>query len=263
MSEGMVDIGSGRLWTRDEGDGPALVFLHGFSFDHRQWTPQIEHFRDTRRCIAYDLRGFGRSAPPAEPYDHVLDLHTMIETLGLESPVLVGLSLGANIAMSYAARYPDVEAKLVLASSGLPGFEWQEERPPDAAKAHADAHGAEATKTFWLDHPLFASLGDYPEAAAAVRAMVADYSGWHWENADPRFVSPPGQDPDAVTTRTLVMSGGRDAKGYRDIATVLANRIRNASLVTFEEAGHMLNLELPDRFNAVLAEFLATQEEVS
>jgi len=259
----MIDIGSGRLWTRDEGSGPALIFLHGFSFDHRQWAPQIEHFRKTHRCIAYDLRGFGRSEPSIAPYDHVLDLHAMIESLGLEAPVLVGLSLGANIAMSYAARYPQVPSKLVLASSGLPGFAWQEERPPEAAKAYADAHGAEATKAFWLNHPLFASLEDYPDARAAVAAMVADYSGWHWENADPRVVSPPGQDPDAVTAPTLVMSGGRDAKGYRDIAAVLARRIRNAYPVTFDEAGHMLNLEQPDRFNAVLAEFLAPQEEVS
>ena len=111
----MIDIGSGRLWTRDEGSGPALIFLHGFSFDHRQWAPQIEHFRKTHRCIAYDLRGFGRSEPSIAPYDHVLDLHAMIESLGLEAPVLVGLSLGANIAMSYAARYPQVPSKLVLA----------------------------------------------------------------------------------------------------------------------------------------------------
>ena len=259
----MVDTGSASLWTRDEGSGPAVVFLHGFSFDHRQWAPQIEHFRKSHRCIAYDLRGFGRSAPPNGPYDHVLDLHAMIESLDLEAPVIVGLSLGANIAMSYAARYPQAISKLVLASSGLPGFEWQEERPPEAAKAYADVHGAEATKAFWLNHPLFASLQDYPEAAAAVADMVADYSGWHWENADPRVVNPPGQDPDAVTVPTLVMRGGRDARGYRDIAAVLADNIRNASLATFDEAGHMLNLELPDRFNRVLAEFLATQDEVS
>lgn len=259
----MVDIGSGRLWTRDEGSGPTVIFLHGFSFDHRQWAPQIERFRERHRCIAYDLRGFGRSAPSTASYDHVLDLHALIESLGLEAPVLVGLSLGANIAMSYAARYPQVPSKLVLASSGLPGFEWQEERPPDAAKAYADAHGAEATKAFWLHHPLFASLEDYPEAAAAVSEMVTDYSGWHWENADPRVVSPPGQDPDAVVTPTLVIRGGRDARGYRDIGALLAEKIRNASLVTFDEAGHMVNMEQPDRFNAVLADFLATKEEVS
>lgn len=263
MSEGHVDIGTGRLWVTDEGDGPALVFLHGFSFDRRQWAPQVAAFSGRHRCIAHDLRGFGRSAPPDEAYDHVLDLHALIETLELEAPVLVGLSLGANVAMAYAARYPEIPSRLVLISSGLPGFEWEEERPPDAAKAHADAHGAMATKDFWLGHPLFASLDDYPEASAAAHQMVADYSGWHWENPDPRFVSPPGQDPDAIACRTLVVSGGRDVKGYQDISTKLAATIRNAELVTFGEAGHMLTLERPDSFNELLANFLATEEAMS
>jgi len=263
MSEAYVDIGPGRLWVRDEGYGPAIVFLHGFSFDSRQWAPQMAAFAGNHRCIAYDMRGFGRSAPPDAPYDHVLDLHALIGTLGLDRPVLVGLSLGANVAMAFAACYPEVASKLMLVSSGLPGFEWQEERPPEAAKAHAAEHGAAATKDFWLGHPLFASLDDYPDAKAAAHEMVRDYSGWHWENADPRFVSPPGQDVDAVACPTLVLTGGRDAKGYRDIGAKLAATIGDAGLVTFDEAGHMLNLERPERFNALLAEFLATEEAVS
>lgn len=263
MSEGYVDIGSGRLWVKEEGDGPAIVFLHGFSFDHRQWAPQLEAFRETHRCIAYDLRGFGRSAPPDSGYDHVLDLHALIEELGLREPVLVGLSLGANVAMAFAARYPQVLSKLVLVSSGLPGYEWKEERPPEAAKAYADAHGALATKKFWLDHPLFASLEDYPDAKSSVHAMVADYSGWHWENSDPREFNPPGQDPNALTCPTLVICGGRDMKGYQGIGAELAATIRHSQMITYDEAGHMLNLERPERFNAELSGFLATQEEMS
>lgn len=263
MSEGYVDIGSGNLWVRDEGSGPAIVFLHGFSFDHRQWDPQLEALAADFRCIAYDLRGFGRSAPPDTRYDHVLDLHALLGALDLESPALVGLSLGANVSMAYAARYPQVASKLVLVSSGLPGFEWSEQRPPEAAKAYADAHGATATKKFWLAQSPFDSLQDYPDAKSAVHTMVADYSGWHWENSDPRDFNPPGQDPNSVTCPTLVVRGARDMQGYRDIAEVLAKTIRGASLVTFEEAGHMLTMEEPERFNALLAEFITPKEEMS
>jgi len=263
MSEGYVDIGSGSLWVKDEGSGQAIVFLHGFSFDHRQWEPQMEALADSYRCISYDLRGFGRSAPPDSRYDHVLDLHALLDALELESPVLVGLSLGANIAMAFSARYPKVASKMVLVSSGLPGFEWSEQRPPEAAKAHADAYGVTATKDFWLNHSLFASLEDYPVAKSAVHTMVADYSGWHWENTDPRDFNPPGQDPQSVTCPTLVMRGGRDMQGYRDIAATLAESIREASLVTFEDSGHMLNLEEPERFNSLLADFVDSQEEMS
>lgn len=245
-------------WDR-QGEGPAVVLLHGATLDRRMWEPQMAALSSRFEVVRYDLRGYGASPVPDGPYSHVADLKGLIEALGLERPTLVGLSLGANVALGFALSHPKLTGGLVLASPGLPGHDWgAEQRPPDAAAAHASAHGIEAARAFWLDHPLFASLADFPEARGAVREIVGDYHGWHWMRANP------ATDPTdlagrlgEVTRPTLVLSGGRDVAGYRAIAGRIAAVVPGARLETLVEAGHMLNLERPDRFTELIQSFLA------
>jgi pimeloyl-ACP methyl ester carboxylesterase len=83
--------------------------------------------------IAYDLRGRGDSDKPEEGYSiplHAEDLSELIDELGLERPILVGHSLGAMIALYFAAHYPDKLSKLVLVDAGAP-LPWRtpEEQP--------------------------------------------------------------------------------------------------------------------------------------
>ena len=261
MIRGVVDVAGGTLaWDR-VGEGPPLILLHGFSLDRRMWNAQVATLAEEFSVIRYDLRGFGASSLPDGPYSHVADLETLIGALGLERPALLGLSLGANVALNFALAHPDALSALILASPGLPGFAWTEVRPPDAAAAHARDHGVEAGKAFWLDHPLFAALDDYPEARAEVRRMVGDYHGWHWQNDNP--VTDPMDAAarlGAVKAPTLVLSGARDVQGYRAIAAHLADTIPGARLETIAGAGHMLNLERPDEFNPLIQAFLAGRQ---
>lgn len=245
-------------WDR-RGEGRAVVLLHGATLDRRMWAPQMEALSRSFHVVRYDLRGYGGSPVPEGPYSHVADLKALIDALGLARPILVGLSLGANVALGFALAHPELAGGLVLASPGLPGHDWgAEQRPPEAAAAHARAEGIEAARAFWLDHPIFASLADLPEALAAVRAIVGDYHGWHWTHANP------ATDPadlagrlGEVATPTLVICGGRDVPGYRAIATRIAAAVPGARLETLPGAGHMLNLERPDRFAELIQSFAA------
>jgi pimeloyl-ACP methyl ester carboxylesterase len=146
---------------------------------------------------------------------------------------------------------------LVLVSSGLIGYDWGDDtRPPQEINRIAATDGPEAARAAWLGHALFAPLAAHPPALAAFRAMVADYSGWHWQqpNRDAR-IAPVGP-LDEIRVPTLVVSGDLDVRGYRDIARELARAIPTADLVRIPDAGHMLPLEAPETFNAVLSGFL-------
>lgn len=250
-----MDLENARIRYHLEGEGPDVVFLHGFSLDMRSWDPQIEALTKRFRVLRYDLRGFGQSSLPSGAYDHCKDLAALIERFGLVRPVLVGLSLGANIALRFALEKPDMICGCLLASSGLPGHEWREERPPDAARAYAAHHGIEAGKVFWLGHPLFESLSDHPAAAAATRSMVEDYSGWHWSHEDLQQAIPVIDRLEAISVPVRIVSGARDVAGYREIAAVLADRIPGSTLAIAPRAGHMINLEAPDWFNGELVAF--------
>lgn len=259
MTPGSAKVNGANLHYERAGHGTPVVLVHGFSFDLRSWDLQVKALAERHAVLRYDLRGFGRSSMPSQAlYSHVADLAALLGTLDLAPTHLVGLSLGANVALGLALEHPGMVRSLVLASSGLPGHAWTEERPPDAAMAHAKAHGVAAARAFWLQHDLFASVRDYPEAQSRLAAIVADYSGWHWANANPMrpFTATAARLGD-VAAPTLVVSGGRDVSGYREIADVLAAGIPGAQKLDFPEAGHVLTLEQPERFNSAVLAFLS------
>jgi pimeloyl-ACP methyl ester carboxylesterase len=255
---GTMDVEGGRLYWQATGRGTPLVLLHGFGLDHRSWDPQRLAFAVQHRVVRYDLRGFGASTVPQGPYRHADDLRALTRALSLENPVLVGLSLGANVALAYSIAHPQDVGGLVLASPGLPGHRWRQPRPPEAAAAFAMEHGVAAGKRFWLDHAIFHSLRDHPDAYAQVAAMVGDYSGWHWQNADPQQ---PGPDIRAglvmLDVATLVVSGDLDVEGYREIATEISHTVPRARLQRFANGGHVMNLEQTEEFTEQVLRFAA------
>jgi 3-oxoadipate enol-lactonase len=249
-------LNDGHVAFETRGEGIPLVFIHGFSFDMRTWDAQVEVLSRYFQVVRYDLRGFGRSSVPTGPYSHVEDLRALIEFLSLSAPVLIGLSLGANIALSCALDHPHAVQGLILASSGLPGFAWSEPRPPDAAAAVAKSQGVEHARQFWLNHPLFAAARRSPTAFARVRSMIEEYSGWHWCNVNPAAQAGVIDRLSECVVPTLVLSGDLDVLGYRQIAAKLRHDIPGAALQTFHDAGHIINEEDPAGFSAAVLEFV-------
>jgi 3-oxoadipate enol-lactonase len=256
MQHEVCNLGDGYLAFETRGEGVPLVFVHGFSFDMRTWDSQVEVLSRYFQVVRYDLRGFGRSSVPTGPYSHAQDLRALIEFLALPTPVLIGLSLGANIALSCALDHPHAVQGLVLASSGLPGFAWSEPRPPDAAAAVARSQGVEHARQFWLNHPLFAGARRSPIAFARVRRMIEEYSGWHWCNVNPSTQAEVIERLSECVTPTLLMSGDLDVLGYRQIAAKLSQDIPGAALLRFRDAGHVINEEDPAGFSAAVLEFV-------
>ena len=256
MQRQVCNLRDGYLAFETRGEGVPVVFIHGFSFDMRTWDAQAEVLSRNFQVVRYDLRGFGRSSMPKGTYSHVEDLRALIEFLSLSSPVLIGLSLGANVALGCALDHPQAISGLILASSGLPGFAWSEARPPDAALAVAKSQGVEQARQFWLDHPLFAAARRSPTAFARVRRMIEEYSGWHWRHDNPVASARIDGRLSECATPTLVLSGDLDVPGYREIAAKLSRDISGAALLTFPNAGHVINEEDPAGFSAAVLEFV-------
>ncbi len=96
--------------------------IHGLTVNHTCSYPMAEVLPPQHRLIAYDLRGRGGSAKPERGYDlniHGADLLGLLDHFGIERALLMGHSLGAHIAVRFAAHHPDRVARLVLFDGGL------------------------------------------------------------------------------------------------------------------------------------------------
>ena len=103
--------------------GQTLVCIHGVTANAYSFQALADALSANHRVIAYDIRGRGDSDKPQTGYSipiYASDLAALIDTLGLERPVIVGHSLGALIGLYFAAHYPDKLSKLVLIDAGAP-----------------------------------------------------------------------------------------------------------------------------------------------
>ncbi|MGY3122948.1 pimeloyl-ACP methyl ester carboxylesterase [Bradyrhizobium sp. S3.14.4] len=105
------------------GAGPLqFLFVHGLGGDRTHFAPQMEYFARQGRALNAELRGHGESDKPQQAYSiegFADDLVFLCNRQQITKPIIVGQSMGGNMALEIAARYPDFPAGLVLLDSGV------------------------------------------------------------------------------------------------------------------------------------------------
>ncbi|MGH2596968.1 MAG: alpha/beta fold hydrolase, partial [Actinomycetota bacterium] len=122
---GSLDVPGGSLFYEMAGEGPVVTLIHPGLWDLRTWDPQVPVLLDAGfRVLRYDVRGYGRSSRlTGESHSHVRDLAALLDALGVTQTLLVGCSMGGAIAIDLTLEQPDRVQALVVAASGLEGFE--------------------------------------------------------------------------------------------------------------------------------------------
>lgn len=263
-TSGTVEVNGTKLYVESRGEGPAILLLHGFTLDHRMWSPQVEALASSFRVVAYDARGFGRSALPASaPYHHCDDAAALVERLGIGPAVVVGHSIGAHQLLELALTRPDLVCGFVgVCMSGLASVPF----PPDVLQLFADVRSAARTesmhvaKQLWSRGGWFATARKRPALARVLDEMLSDYSGWHWQNDNPaRNIEPPAATRlGDLRVPTLLVHGAEDLPYNREVAMGMLNGVPGAALLELPGAGHMANLEAPEAVNDAIRRFAST-----
>ena len=129
-AQSTLDVGDAKINYLVEGSGPAVVLIHGWALNLREWDDQIAALSPHYRVVAYDRRGYGKSIGFADPTADPGDLRRLLDTLGIRSAVLVGHSAGPDVAERFAAAMPERVDGLVLYGGGEPAdFPVPRERP--------------------------------------------------------------------------------------------------------------------------------------
>ena len=112
--------GQQLAYTDTGGEGPAVVFMHGFLMDHSMFDAQVAALGGDFRCVAFDARGFGQTQWDGQPftlYDTVADCLGLMDHLGIAQASIVGMSQGGYAALRLALKHPDRVKSLVLMST--------------------------------------------------------------------------------------------------------------------------------------------------
>jgi pimeloyl-ACP methyl ester carboxylesterase len=245
------------------GHGPAVIFLHAGVADARMWEPQLEAFAADFEVIRPDIRGFGQSSLPPEPWSPLDDLAALMDDLQITQAHLVGCSMGGSIAIDFVLDHPDRVSKLVLVGSAVRGYRPREEFMHVFAEEKA---AREAGDMQALNDVLMRMLLDGPErprgyVAQPLRELFTAMNGpvlgvdhTRAEQSHPTWNAIDRLHE--ITAPTLVVVGDSDLPHVLDIARLLEESIPHARKTVIHDAAHLPNLEHPDEFNQVVLEFL-------
>jgi pimeloyl-ACP methyl ester carboxylesterase len=245
----------------DAGEGPAVLFLHGFPHDRTLWDGQLAAFAPRARCLAPDLRGFGASdaAGPFTMDCYADDAACVLDAAGVASAVVVGLSMGGYVAFALWRRHRHRVRALVLVSTRANADDDATRAKRDAVMDLARREGSAAVAAGQLPGALAAATRrERPDLVRAVtelqsRAPVAGIVG-----ALEAMLARPDSTPDlpTISVPTVVIAGADDALIRTSVARGMQAAIPGSALVVLEGAGHLCNLERPAEFDATLEEFL-------
>ena len=259
------------LHVEEAGSGESSVFVHEVGGDARSWQPQVEHFSRHYRCIVYNARGYPPSDVPEDErlYGQQLstaDLKGVLDALDIEQAFVVGLSMGAYTGLMLTMQHPERVRALVFASGGSGAY-------PATRKQFLADTNAVAEKILQANSVDVAGIASGPsrvqlqnknqtvweQFAAHLSehsAVGSAYTLRHVQAERPSlydFTTELG----AVTTPTLLVVGDED-ESCLDVNLHLRRTMPYAGLSIFPKSGHLLNLEEPERFNALIDEFFQT-----
>jgi proline iminopeptidase len=257
---------------------PTLILLHGGrGFDHTFYRPAYSRLADVAQVIYLDHRGNGRSdSGPKESWTLAQwgdDVRGLCDALGIEKPIVLGVSFGGMVAMAYATRHPGHPGKLVLVSTEAQGDSYLEKRVETFARLGGPDVGALAHRRFLVNkgQPDEAAVAEWrrrampfytrkSRATEMSRAIVRQ-DVLHW------FTRPDGGEGHTfdmlahlsrIACPTLVIGGEDDPMtpidAQIDIAKALPQHL--ARFERFPECGHGIVADAPEEYLAMIRAFV-------
>jgi pimeloyl-ACP methyl ester carboxylesterase len=278
-SSQQIELHGHPVTYRRVGDGPVVVLIHGITSSSRTWRAIMPALAERYTVIAPDLLGHGTSAKPRGDYSlgaYASGIRDLLVALEIPRATVVGHSLGGGVAMQFAYQFPERIERLVLVDSGGLGGE------VSLVLRAATLPGAEYVLPLLASSPLRgagAALGSVlgrvgVHASADVRGLAEGFESLGDGDARRAFlhtarsvIDPAGQRVDASDrlylsehVPSLIVWGERDrmipVQHGRDAHALMPN----SRLETFPGAGHFPFNDDPERFVALLQDFMSTTE---
>ena len=238
------------------GNGPAILCSHGYSATLEMWRGQVATLSRHHQLILWDMRGHGQTDSPDDPSAYseeatVADMAALRDVAGAERAILCGMSLGGYMSLGFCRVHPERVRALLLVDTG-PGFKnddaraaWNQRALETASAFETEGLAALQSRSREMAMSRHRSAKGLAHAA---RGMLAQ--------SDAQIM----KSLPAIQVPALVIVGGDDTP-FLAAADYMAAKIPNARKTVIPHAGHASNLDQPEIFNQVAAEFLESLEK--
>lgn len=258
---GSIATARGRIGYLEAGSSRAetpIVFLHGVGSDKSVWRPQLEHFSQSRRAVAFDYPGYGESefVNGATRDDYAAAILAAMDELGIDQAHICGLSLGGVIAIAMHAVAPERCASLIIADSfaAHPDGRAIHDRSVAASETMSMRELAEARSGVLLGSAATAAL-----RSEVIETMGAIDPAAYRLGAAAVWLADQRERARAITCPTLILVGEEDGVTPPALSEELQRLIPGSHIERIERAGHLANAEQPQTFNAAIESFLCQQ----
>jgi 3-oxoadipate enol-lactonase len=260
VNERRVPVGGTELFVREEGVGPALLFIHGMCGNADVWLEQQRRLSESFRCVAYDRRGHTRSplgTGVRTVETHADDAAALIEALGLAPVVIVGSSGGARIGIDITRRFDPAlrgavlsePALIALSADGGSAFVakvGRALRAADTPEAAVDAFFMQVDPRLWSAMP--------EERKDAYRANHVELFG----DLDMPPYAPTDDDLAAIAVPTNFVLGAESEPIFGEIVRRVSDAVPGARLTVLDGATHATYASAPEAFAEVVRSFVGS-----
>ena len=240
----------------DAGVGGAtpIVFLHGVGSDKSVWRPQLRHFSQERRAVAFDYPGYGDSDPAPEGTtrdDYATTILAAMTELGIERAHVCGLSLGGVVAIAMHHAWARRIFSLILADTFA--------EHPDGQGIYDRSMAASSDLRALAENrvdALIAQPADPAIRSDVVETMSRIAPDAYRTGAAAVWLAEQRERAEAIRVPTLVLCGAEDRVTPPALSLALTKLIPGAQYEEIAQAGHISNLERPEAFNTLVGAFI-------
>lgn len=244
------------------GSGIPMILLHAFPLNRSMWMPQVEELSKDFQIITTDFRGFGESQSTDEPYTMDLlaeDIYGLLKHLTINEFILGGLSMGGYVAFAFYRKYPEMVEGLILADTRAVADNEEGKANRKAVAELVQKEGVDAIAEHMTPKLLGkTTLETKPDLIEQVKQIISTNSVKGIVNAQLGMAQRPDSNPTLkeITCPTLILVGDEDELTPLEMAENLKCNIPNSKLQVIPKAGHLSNMEQPEKFNGALKKFL-------
>jgi len=262
-----------RLYYEEAGRGTTMIFAHEFSGDFRSWEPQLRYFSRRYRCVAFNARGYPPSEIPASPskYSHTIaadDIRAVMRHLGVTKAHIVGCSMGAYATIMFGLRYPRNALSLTTVGAGAGGVLDPRKRAQflattkEAVRRFEEEGVAGAAKRYRNAPNRIQLENKDPRGFREFFERFAEHSALGHANTlrGVQLRRPPLYTMEKPLSRLkvpLLAFVGDEDESALNPSLFIKRACPAARLTVVPATGHLVNVEEPDLFNRMTADFLA------